>query len=103
VLAKPLFRQVEKLTRIEHCLAGNAADVQASASQRPALFDAGHFHPELGGPYCRYISARSSADDHKIELCCHDQLFLESGGNRRPIPLGMIDERFQPYDSSDLK
>jgi hypothetical protein len=69
VRVESLLCQVKELARIEHRLAGNAADVQARSPQRAALLDARHLHPELRGTDRRHVPARPGADHDEIKLC----------------------------------
>ncbi len=67
---------VKAIGCIEQGLGGDAADVEARAAKEFAL-DAGDFQAELGGANGGGVSARSGADDYKIEIALgHDRWHL---------------------------
>src|SRR5215204_2274648 len=64
---------VQEMGRLEQCFGRDAAYVQASASEMPALplLDEGYAHPQLAGPDRRYVSPVPAADYYKVEVFRH--------------------------------
>ena len=65
---EPLDGEMIELTRVEHRLAGNAADVQARAPERRVFLDASHLHSELRCANRRHVTAGAGADHDQVEL-----------------------------------
>src|SRR5829696_1132573 len=67
---------VQEMCRLEQCFGRNASQVQARASEMPALplLDEGHLHPKLAGPDRRYVSTVTATDHYEVELLSHPGL-----------------------------
>ena len=59
-------RLLEHLGSVQQRLRGDAADVEASAAERLALFDHDHLHAELGCADGADITAGAGADDDEV-------------------------------------
>src|ERR671910_378936 len=67
---------VQEMGRLEQCFGRDAAYVQTSASEMPALplLDEGYAHPQLAGPDRRYVSRVPAADYYEVEVFRHPWL-----------------------------
>ena len=65
-IGKVMTCKVEHFRRMQQSLGRNAADVEAGAAMRFALFNNRHFHAELGCTNGANITAGAGADDNEI-------------------------------------
>lgn len=68
VIGGTMTGKVKHLGGVEECLAGNAADVEASAAEGFVFFDEGGFEAELGSANGGDVTAGAGAEDDEIEL-----------------------------------
>ncbi len=68
VLRQRMLRLGEMLRRLQQRLRRDAADIEAGAAERGALFDAGDAHAELRRADRRDIAARPAADHDDVEI-----------------------------------
>jgi hypothetical protein len=81
---------LEHFRGVQQRLGRNAADVEAGAAMRLALFDDGDLEPELGGADGADITAGAGADDD--EIVGHERAF-ECGRARRFRSFGRLFRR----------
>src|SRR4029077_8925980 len=69
--AEIVSRLLEQMRGLQQRLGGDAADIEAGAAERGAIFDHRHLHAELRGADCRHIAARTGADYDEIKGLTH--------------------------------
>ncbi len=74
---------LERFGGLQQRLGGNAADIEAGAAQRRALFHAGDLQAKLGCADGADIAAWAGPDDDDVECVAHGLFLLGSEGQRR--------------------